>query len=205
MGMKLLAQFVLIAAALVIVFAFIQPTLADIKNVQDELFQYKEAVTKAEEINVRLRELTSARDSLDSSDMLILERFVPTEIDAVNVMKEIEHIFGNSGVTIFSLTAQDEVLPISNVAFEGGQARVQQQATTNYRDFEIVFSGSYEQLKQVLGRLESNAVLLEVMNLQFDTSQSRVAEDGGERGQSVSRGQNFIMTLRAFGLADSQQ
>lgn len=205
MGLKLLAQVILIAASLLIIFGFIQPSFREIKGVQDELFQYKDAVLKAEQFNARLRELITIRDSVSSDDMATLERFIPSQIDAVQVMREIEAIFEAEEVPIVSLTAKEEIAPISNVIFEQSGVELKQQSSTNYRDFEVAFNGSYEQMKNILLLVEANSLLLEVINFQFETiPDAAVPEEGGNESSQNNDNHDFIMTLRAFSLASSQ-
>ncbi len=88
MGYKLISQIVLIVASLVIIFAFIKPSFADIKSIQDEMFQYKDTIAKAAQFNTLLSELIATRDGISPASMEALENFVPSKIDSLQIMKE---------------------------------------------------------------------------------------------------------------------
>jgi len=62
MGYSTLTQIGLIIISVVIVFTYIKPTFAEIGTAQEELFEYNNAVVKAEEFNTRLRELLATEN-----------------------------------------------------------------------------------------------------------------------------------------------
>jgi hypothetical protein len=200
MGFKLIAQIVLIVTAFTIIFTFVTPSLATIKSNQDELFQYKEAVLKASQFNARLQELKDIRDSFSQDDMSSLDTFLPTSIDKVSVMKDIESIFGNLGVPVTSIAASEEVSPTGDIVLEGVEASAA-APVISYQDYEVTFTTSYENLKNLLALLEANATLLEVMELSFDVNMRSADEEG-----AVPEGQySFLLVLRTYGLTGSEK
>lgn len=200
MGFKLIAQIVLIVAAFVIIFTFILPTFDNIKSSQNELFLYEDAVSKAAEFNQRLRELISVRDSFSSSDLQTIELFVPTSINKVQVMMDIESIFANRDITISSLTAKEEVVP-SSIVLEGQDTNIGDTGIV-YQDYEILFTATYEQMKEMLMLLEANMTLLEVMELTFDTI---VPVDPSAEGAPQEGEYAFTLVVRAYGLNGSEK
>lgn len=199
MAFKLVAQIVLITAALVIIFTYVQPSFAVIKKTQDELFQYKEAISKASQFNARLQELISIRDSFPPDSIRALESFVPSNIDKVAVMRDIETIFANNGITLTTLGAKDGVAPETDVVLEG--ETVAPSLNVPYQDFEVSFTASYEDMKRVLQSIESNDALLEVMELSFSAVPPETNEDGVVI--RASDAYNFTLILRSFGLVVS--
>lgn len=198
MGYKLIAQVVLIVTSLVIIFTFINPSFETIRATQNETYQYQEAVGKASELNARLQELVMAKESFDPADLDKLERLVPTKIDKLQVMKDIESIFENRNMKIDSLSASDEISPAMGVTVEGQP--VVEGISVTYQDFEITFTGTYEQLKEVLTLMEANATLLEIMELNFEVAASSDATVEGSLPQNTFE---FMMLVRAFGLNSS--
>ncbi len=205
MGFKLIAQLTLIVAAVVILLTFIQPSLLQMKSTQDELFQYSEAVSKASQFNARLRELIGIRDSFAQEDMAALEKFLPTEIDSINIMRDIETVFNNNNVTITSLTADEPVDPVTDIAVES-PIIIESQQTMNglaYQDFKVTFVGTYWQLRDILFQTEMNNALLEVVELSFGASNQDDADDEGDT-PVVIEGQDgiysFTITYRTYAL-----
>lgn len=198
MGYKLIAQLTLIVAALVLIFVYIQPALGEMKSRQDELFQLNETIAKATDFNVRLRELISIRDSFSSSDIRALEKFVPTEIDQLKTMSEIAGIFSSRNITVHSLLAHEVVDPFGDISFESGVVTDSGVYTDlSYQDFEVAFTGTYLDLRDVLMLTEASDSLLEVVELNFDTASDAV-EDAT---QNVARGEHaYNIVFRTYGL-----
>lgn len=202
MGYKLIAQLSLIAASLVLLFTFVQPTLGDIKSKQDELFRYNEAIAKASQYNARLRELITIRDSFSTTDLQSLEKFVPTEIDQLKIMSEIAGIFSNRMIVVNSMTAQEIINPTEDIAFESGIVEdTLMYKDVSYQDFEVTFTGTYDQLREILMLTEASDTLLEIVELNFDSSRSAEITEEGDPSRDAPSGQHiYTIIFRAYGL-----
>jgi hypothetical protein len=189
MGFKLIAQLTLITAAVVLVFLYIRPTLAEIKEKQTEF-------------NDLLRELILTRDSFSQSDLRALEKFVPTEIDQLRIMSEISGVFSSNNVAITKMTAHDLVSPQLNVELEGDIIMdANGSRELSYQDFEVHFKGTYEQLRTVLALNEASDSLLEVVELSFGGESQATVDENGEAIAEVGESEhNFKMVLRTYGL-----
>lgn len=204
MRYTLITQVALIIISFVIILTFIKPMFSDIKESQDTLFQYKEAVSKASQFNARLQELIAIRDSFSQSDVALLEDFIPTEIDTLKIMKDIESIFAINGLEVASLMASDEVAPIGDTSLESDVIVSDLGIDIYYREFELKFEGTYEDLKKVLMFTEANSSLLEVAELRFDTvADAQVAGDTEEIDAVEKSTHNFVIVFRAYGLQAS--
>lgn len=183
-----------------IVFTLIRPMLSEIRDIQDQVFVYSDTVAKASQFNARLQELIEIRDSFSGRDMIMLEKFMPTTIDTLAVMNDIESIFKTKEIPIISLTATEVVAPVTDIAFEG-DVILEESQEDNYQDYELTFAGTYEQLKEILLLLERNATLLEVIELEFEKNQSE--EIGSEsKAEDLEEGMmSFALKLRTYSLA----
>lgn len=211
MRYTLITQVALISVSLVIMFTFIKPMYAEIETIQDTLFQYKDAVSKASQFNARLRELIAIRDSFSSTDIAILDNFIPTQIDALAVMKDLETIFSQKEIELTSLTSAEAAAPLTavtfedNMGFEGdpgleGELMYEEEVdTTQQQEFEAKFTGTYEDLKEVLFATESSSMLLEVSELTF-----AAVEEEGEEVQAPTGEYDFTISFRVYGLTSSQ-
>lgn len=175
------------------------------KDTQDELFQYSEAVSKASQFNNRLRELIAIRDAFDPADVSSLERLLPSKIDQMEVMRAIEAIFESRNIPIASLTAEDEVSPVTDIAVESPVIVKQENGELSYQDFKVVFSGSYANLRDILALTEMSASLLEVVELDFGSgvnSQTDVDDEGASPivAQQGNDQHQFSLTFRSYGL-----
>ncbi len=203
MRFTLLTQITLLTLSVAIIFFFIKPALAEIKIIQDDLLVYSDAVAKAEEYNNRLQELISDRDSFSSNDLAKLEQFIPSSIDAVAIMHEIESIFASRNIKLDSLSTQAETKPVVEFYTEGEVVPENQPTGVTTQDFEVKFSGDYNTLKTMLGLLEANARLLEIMSVGYGTAvDTEATTDEANNDTSESDGQSFTIVLRAYALED---
>lgn len=199
MRFTLITQVVLLTLSVAIIFLFIKPALAEIKIIQDDLLVYSDAVAKASEYNDQLQKLITDRDSFSQADLEKLEQFVPTTIDTIAIMHEIENIFASSAIKITSLIAKASTAPVAEIYVEGEIAPQDSQAQTASQDFEIKFNGDYDALKTMLGILEANARLLEVISVSYGTASGE--SEGGEGVKDDSSLQSFTLVLRAYALS----
>ncbi len=164
MRYKLLSQIVLILIAFVIIFSYVKPTLLSLRDTQDEIFQYTDAINKISQLNQRLSELVQKRNSIPSSDISLLESYLPSSIDDMKIKADITKMAKESGLTVSSLSSEDPVLPGNDVLFEG--ERIVSDGTAHV-DFTVDLSGSYESLKNLIQLLEQNRYPLEIVELTF--------------------------------------
>jgi hypothetical protein len=199
MTFRLIAQAALIIASFVIFFTFIQPSLAEVKATQDQIFQYKDALDKASQFNARLRELVTIRDSFSPQDLGRLEQFIPDKIDTLSIMKDIETICQLKQAPIISLTAKDIVVPTTDSSFEGHLAASDAVLNLPYQDFDLSFKGDYWQMKDILRMIESHDVLFDVVNVNFTTGETPLVTDDNRVDATTLKG-DYTITIRAYGM-----
>jgi hypothetical protein len=198
MRFTLLTQIALLALSVAIVFLFIKPAFTEIKVIQDNLLVYSDAVAKASDYNSRLNELLGLRDSFSQNDLAKLERFVPSTLDTLVIMHEIEAIFASNDIQISSLSAKDKSKPEAVVYTEGDQPLENEIPEVMTQDFQVSFSGDYDVLKMILGVLESNARLLEIIAVQYGVDPE--APEADDRTALITDDQLFTISLRAYAL-----
>lgn len=197
----LLTQLLLIIISITLALVYIRPTLASIRVVQDELFEYSDAVAKAEEFNQRLRELLTIEKSFSAQNIASLNEFLPETIDTVQVMRDIEFIALQSNVTLGSIGASETVSPTQEFTFED---ELPESPTLPYVDFTVDVTGSYNEVKNFLANVETNSYILEIVALDLAEVPDNTNTAAGARSSvsptSAPFGAN--VTLRAFSLVD---
>lgn len=203
MRFTLITQLILIAASLVIIFAFIKPSFLTIKEKQDELFVYKDTVTKAEEFNSAIQSLIEKKNSFSSEDLKNLDTFIPTNIDSLKVMRDIEGMFAFAKIPMLSLVPKELVKPSNADVLIESQIVTPDPVTTNttYQDFEVVFAGEYEDVKKIIALAERNETLLELMSLTFEP-QSIELDNQDPETVPEDAAFKYLMVFRTYGLAD---
>lgn len=194
-----ITQLALVGISIVIIVTFIRPTFANIRAVQDEIYQYADATAKANEFNTLLQQLLARERSFSSEDKHALEMFLPTEIDQLAVMQDIETIVTSSGGEIVDMKAGPLVLPNEEVEFED---YFEEQVVTADKfvtqNFEVKFNGGYFDFTSMLRKFESAAYMLEIEKLSFGD----VGEATGQYNPVLGEDEiEFSMVVKVYALA----
>jgi hypothetical protein len=206
MGNKLIVQAILIVTAIVIIVSYVKPAFAKISDIQDDIAQYRSTVNKASELNAALQQLISVEQSLSGREVRNLETYLPSNVNDVVVMRDIENIFKVANATMMSLSAvssdsyqQPIMSPNSD---SGAVVEGNQDPVLVYKDFQVEFYGSYDELKAVLAAMEANSYTLEVVELAFSSPASNAEEllDFGLSADTMV----YSLTVRAFALPTSK-
>jgi hypothetical protein len=190
---------------LILIFTFLKPAFADIKVKQDDLFQYKDTVSKVEELNRALRELMTTKNAFSQNDLNTLNTFIPNSIDTLKVMRDIEAIFVELKKPLLSLTSKEIVAPQSNtdVEFESAIETPEPSTSTktSYQDFDITFVGTYFDAKTMLEMIERNETLLELINVSLNPLTNEVLDNATVTKNIKDDLFNVTLTVRTFGLS----
>lgn len=172
MGYKTTIQIVLIVISIVIIMTYIKPTLAEVRVIQDETEQYKVAVEKSSQFLSLLQQLRGTAESFSVSEMRALEQYVPNDIDAVAVLRDIEIVVENNNMQLGTLSFEEPIVPLAEpiVNVQGGEAEASLGTTVQL--FNLSVTGTYDQFKNLLRDFERNAYPLEVNRLTFTPSDS---------------------------------
>lgn len=211
MGHKLITQVILIVTSIAILLTYVKPSFEEIATIQDDVIRYEDTIQKAAELNNALRALIATEQSISSGEKQRLNTYLPTDIDEVVIMRDIQNIFRDSSIDINGMSAQSDatsLMPLAGFVEGSGVERqaVEEQAVLTYRDFQVSFGGTYQELKDVLARIEANAYPLEVVTLSFDSSGEGdgEAQRGPQPGADLPQdGMNYELVLRAFALPGS--
>jgi hypothetical protein len=172
-------QIVLVVISLVIVYMVIKPKFAEIAYNQDEMASYNEALDKANLYNQTLRELVNRSANIPRADAEALDRFLPTQINATVVARDIKNIIDKNSLVTIDIVAEDVVAVDTadnseGVSDDGAivmQDRMLREARSNLstQQFTVTAIGTYEQMKGMLADFERNAYPLRLVEFSFDT------------------------------------
>ncbi len=161
-----ITQIALIGISIVIIMSYIRPTFENVRSIQDEIAEYANATAKANEFNSLLQQLLARERSFSNDDKNALRTFLPSEIDQLAVMQDVEMIIARNSGKVVDLKAGDRVEPNPEVAFED---YFDEQAITANRfvtqEYEVTFNSDYPDFVNILRTLESTAYVLEISKL----------------------------------------
>ena len=165
-------QIVLIILSIVIVMTIIRPELDKITVVQNEISKSNDAVAKADQYNRHLQQMIDKAESIPRADQVALDRFLPSEIDRIEVARDIENIVSQNGLLLQKVSGENSVeVTVANdpVAGPGSSLAVEAQRSLVAQNFSVSVIGTYENMKNMLRDIERNAYPLRVVSLSFST------------------------------------
>lgn len=204
MGYKVFAQIGLVVVSLVLIFIYIEPTFTKIGLLQDDVFEYQDAVTKAEELNNQLASLVRQERSYSVQDREALETFLPDQVDTAQVMRDLEALFVDYEVAVESVTSADQEDSEQGEFYLEDQdlEEVPDSKVLQHQDFSVSIVDSYENVKKFLALIESNAYPLEVVKMSLGYKSQE--EDQEEQGLLVEDEEELFtcsLTLRVQSLS----
>lgn len=162
------AQVIILAVIAVFVLAFLtRPLFLDIRGIQGDVSEYKEAVAQAEEFNELLAATIARQDSINASERDRLNALLSSDVDPVKSLVDIEALanvhglaFETAGVTGSEERDSGDVL-VSPIGVSGVYAE----------QISIDLLGTYEQFKAFLADLERSVPLVEVGDITFELAE----------------------------------
>ncbi len=147
----LLSQILAIGLAFAIAIFFVQPTLAEIGDLQDEIQLYSTERERVNDTNLALANLVAELEAVAVSDRERLAIYMPQLLDEVSVLRDIEIIAQNAGVEYDTIEYVGELLDSSE------EARLGAENTMPFvHEFTLAVEGSYSRLKDFMSLLEQN-------------------------------------------------
>lgn len=187
MRSRTITQIALVLLSAVVIFTYIKPKFSDLRLIQDDIVEYKQAVSQAGEFNQKLEELLSRANGFSQANLKSLEAYLPKEIDTVLVARTISTLAAQSGLEVDSIAlgeSQEQIIEeedlfvdpaIDELGLEGELIEEGLSVSTKQplitHNFTTEVSGRYENFKKFLTALESNSYPLEIKDLKFSAGE----------------------------------
>lgn len=167
-GNSLLTQVAAAGIAIGIIVMHIQPTLDEVKVLQDEILNTQEEKAKIEAVNDQLNKLYAEVNAMQAADKKALITYLPDTIDEVQVLKDL------------SLIARDSEVYVQAITYDGIKQSKAAPATDEEKPFVHTFSinmsSTYEQVKEFLLRLEQNNYPLTVYTMSVKPAEGGILD-----------------------------
>lgn len=151
------SQILAIVLAVAIAFLFVRPTFNEIGAIQTDTEEYKTERQRVAQINQTLANKVATLESIPASDMARIEQYMPSFIDEVEVLRDLEIISDAAGVTYINIDFGEEFTS----GDEQNERRSNGQELTLY-SFSVSVEGTYDRIKTFLSFLEQNHYPLQV-------------------------------------------
>ena len=153
-SLGLFTQIMTLGLSVAIVFVYIEPTFADIGQLQDDISRYQDERQDIERVNADLDRYVATIESLNGADIDRLAVYMPTFVDDISVMRDLQFIADASGVILKSVSYGGSE---TSADASGGQT-----SPPTRHEFSLAAEGTYSQVKNLLSLLEQNEYPLEV-------------------------------------------
>ncbi len=171
----LLTQIGMLIVSVTIVFTYIKPAFGNISVKQDNIAAYKEEKKKVISVNSKLASLISQIESVDSDDEFKIVSYLPDKLDEISVQRDIRFMIDKIGLIYRNLSISDKENDPNTSTQDNNTSRNSDKPKVHTISLEV--AGDYQQLKEFLVLLESNAYPLELTSLKVNPSKSGIDLD----------------------------
>ncbi len=170
-------QITLLVVAIVIAFSVVKPKIDSIRAEQSEVAAYRVAVENIGTYNQRLQTLTNESNSISAHDRALLWRYLPEEVDATAVARDIANIVSQNRLLLLDIVpstvepvTSETVDDPSMIPMDSGVLADDGTVTAGIlfsQKFQVEVVGTYDQIKSMLRDLERNAYPLRLIEFDF--------------------------------------
>jgi Tfp pilus assembly protein PilO len=177
-------------------FWYLQPTYADIQELQGRIGDYDETLSQVDQLQTELNEELEKRDGITNDQIDRLDQILPETVDTVRFLIELDQIAAQHGMSV------DEV-SFSGAPSRFGGSGGNEGGSAGYNSLEASFSvsGSYADVQNFMRDIERSSRLLDITN--FSLAATTNDTNNGQE-VSLSVGDNeYTFTLRTYWQSDN--
>ncbi len=147
-----------------------------LKSLLAEKAQLNEAISNARALDSKIEKLVQAKNSINQNDLAKLDKFIPSNVDNVNLVIDINNIASRHGMVIKNVKVR------SGSSEEGSSTGVSQDRLTavsgqntiadTYLSFSV--TGNYESLLSFLDSLADSLRVADINSLSFSVDSKGV-------------------------------
>ncbi len=170
----LFSQIALILLSVGVIFTYVSPTLDGVKKNQDTIAVYQTEKAKVADVNLKLDQVATRLNSIGTDDQRRILTYMPDTVDTVAVPRDIKAIADEAGLVLTQIEYLGPEETASESAFVDPSLLNTAPATSESPEahtFAVDFESSYEQVKEFLSDLETNAYPLEVHELVIEQTE----------------------------------
>ncbi len=170
-----------IIVAFVVFFFYTKPMFAEIKITQGEAAQYKEAASKAQELNAELARKLNEKRGYSVENLERLDALVPNSINEVKILADLSELARSHNMLFGNVNVENVDGGTNNNGNNSTEEGTTLSQTVSYVDIEnasLTFSliGTYEQFKAFLTDVERSLVMMEITEIDFMTGEGNLQQ-----------------------------
>lgn len=146
-----------------------------LKTLLAEKAQLNEAISNARALDAKIDKLTEAKNNISQGDLAKLDKFIPSHIDNVNLIIDINNIATRHGMIIKNVkvrSGNEEGNPDSQASDRLSVVSSQNKIADTYLSFSV--TGNYDSLLGFLDSLADSLRVADVNSLSFSVDSKGV-------------------------------
>ena len=174
--MKFISSTSFLIIAIVLSFVFIKPFYGEVKQSRNDVSSYNKALNNSTELQKTRDSLVEKYKSIKQEDKDRLNRFLPSAVNNIELILEIEKIANLHGMPIGNIRFESKVLEGTNdSSTNSGKTAVTQKKSADSLPYgifpvEFVVVGDYDTFISFLKDLEHNLRLVDARSITFTTT-----------------------------------
>lgn len=188
---RTLLSLLFLAAAGGLFFFYTKPAYDSVRDVQTQIDQYDQALTKADELQKLKQTLLSRFNAFNPADVDRLHKLLPDHVDNVRLVLDLDTLASQHGFALQNVVIN---APTTESQQNGGTQATIGPSRQTYDSLTLRFatSGTYPKFVEFINALENSLRLVDVVALTMDN-------DGASVG-SEEPTYRFDITLRTYWL-----
>jgi Tfp pilus assembly protein PilO len=171
-------------------FWYIQPTYADIQDLQETVGEYEQTLSQVNSLQEQLGQKLEKRDAISSDQLSRLNRILPPTVDTVRFLIELDQIAAQHGMSV-----EDVSFSGAPQAF-GGSGGGNESSGYNTLSASFSVSGSYSDIQDFMRDIERSSRLMDFTNFSLEAPGNTSSSQGES---SLRTGTNqYNITLETY-------
>ena len=158
-----------IIAAIAIFFGFIDPRYQEVKDLRAETAKYDEALQRSKELLNLRDDLLSKYNTFSKSNLDRVEHLLPTNIDNVHLILEVNNIASNNDLMVRNISIQKSGDQAQKNSEKNGSINPSSSSERKYNAVDLNFSitASYGAFREFIKDLEQSLRLIDITSISF--------------------------------------
>ena len=173
--MHRLLPIVFVIFAIAVVLLYVRPTFSGtIADSKSKIASYTSALAAADRFQQKEAELTQQKAQISQDSLDRLAAFLPTGVDNVQLILDLDALAARSGVTLSDFNVSDDSSSASSNSNGSGQLALSGAGPVDSLDLTMSASGSYQGFRTFLSGIEQSLRPLDVTSLTVKDSATGV-------------------------------
>jgi Tfp pilus assembly protein PilO len=170
---RFLSPIILVGIAVAGFFMFANPYYKEVSSLKTQVASYNEALDNSKSLEAERDKLTQQYNSIETDNLVRLERMLPDSVDNIRLILEIEKLAIPYGMVLrdvkYDTKSQEEVAAAGAVAVKSTKNSAALADNKDYGSWDLEFAtqGSYYDFLNFVKDIEKNLRIVDITSVTF--------------------------------------